>query len=209
MSNLVTSEETFKKTMEGFVKMAKDVFCKDKEHAHMIFFFPKDNDAIPALLFDQVAREVSRENKPGEPLSHVDRSRTFNAIAGVAYSMKAIGYVEIAEGWGLTHGIEDAETPEKALEKYQKTIEEYKFIQNMPMKIEVLTVRGRWRNTMAQAMWKIRRQLEAVWLEPMYKSGPESELDFMPYRVDDISRAGQIDHAIDKVISEEKAGVSS
>ena len=200
------NEEDFKKTSIGMIEMAQKIFDADKEHAHMIFLAPKDRPEMMALLFDQIAKEVAKETKPGEPFSFADRDRTFSAIADVAYKLRAIGYFEIAEGWGLTHSVEpdDPNAVEKVMDQYRKAIKEHQFIQNMPIKEEILTIRGRFLGTMMMHAWKIRRQNEAVWLEPMSKKGAEDS--FMPYKKDEISRAGVIDAAIDKVIEEEKAG---
>lgn len=209
MSNPIKDEEDFKKLSAQMIEMTQKVFCDDKQHSHMIFLIAKDQPGLGVLLFDQVAKQVMRETKRGEPLAHADRDRTFNAIASVAYQTRALGYFEIAEGWGLIHNVshDDPKMGEKMLEQYRKALKEHTFIQNMPIKEEILTIRGRFLGTMMSYLWKIRRQGERVWLEPVFKESPEK--CFMPYRFDEISRAGAIDHAIDRVIEEEKAKVTS
>lgn len=204
----MNTEEEFKQTSRGMVEMAHKVFDDDKMHSHMVFLIPKDRPELLALLFDQVAKEVLKETKPGDPLAFADRDRTFGAVAMLAYQSRALGYFEIAEGWGLpVHHVEkdDPKAADKMLESYQKAIKEHGFIQNMPIKEEYLTIRGRFLGTMMMHVWHIRRQKDAVWLEPVFKDDKPEKM-FSPYHKEDISRAGVIDRAIDKVIEEEKMG---
>jgi hypothetical protein len=198
----IKNEEDFKAVSEQMIEMARNVFHKDKMHSHMIFLISKTMPGLITLLFDQVASQLAQEKKPGEPLSYADRDRVFNSIADFAYDASSVGYFEIAEGWALENNVDkdDPNIAEKVLEQYRKAIKDYKFIQNMPIKLEILTVRGRYRGMMMMDIWKIRRQGEAVWLEPMYK---DSSSKFMPYQKEDISRSGVIDDAVDKVIEEE------
>lgn len=197
----VIDEKTFKEAFEVVSAHAREIFDKDGYHSHMLFFISKDRPEMMALLYDQVVSQVAKETGKGEELSHADRDRVFAAIALVAYQAGAVGYFEIGEGWGLTPSIEPGASPEKVLERYRKAKEEYKFIKNMPIKLEILFVRGRFRDWNGMLSWKIMRQGEAVWLEPLSRDHPE--LEIIPYKKDEISRAGMIDQAINRVLQEE------
>lgn len=197
----VKDEKTFKEAIEAISALARDVFEKDGYHSHMIFFILKDRPELATLLYDQVASEIARDTKKGEELSHADRDRVYATIATLIHQARAVGYFEVGEGWGLAPSTEPGTSPEKVLESYRKAKEKYGFIKDMPVKLEILFVRARFRGLTTMISWKIMRQGKAVWLEPFIQG--KSEIEVIPYKKDEISRAGMIDQAIDRVLQEE------
>lgn len=198
----IKDEQTFKEAFEVISAHARKVFQDDGYHSHMLFFILKDKPELMALLYDQVVSQVAKETGKGEELAHADRDRVFDAISKVAYHAGAVGYFEIGEGWGLAPSIEPGSSPERVLERYRKAKEEYGFIKNMPIKLEILFIRARFRDWSGMLSWKIKRQGEAVWLESLSSEHPE--LEIIPYKKDEISRAGMIDQAIDRILREEE-----
>jgi hypothetical protein len=198
----VMDEKTFKEAFELVSAHAREIFDKDGYHSHMLFFISKDRSELMALLYDQVAFQVAQDVEKGKELSHANRDRVFAAVALVAYQAGAVGYFEIGEGWGLTPSIEPSSSPERTLQRYRDAHKEYEFIKDMPIKLEILFVRGRFRDWSGMLAWKIKRQGEAVWLEPLEADHPE--LKIIPYTKDEISRAGMIDQAVDRVLQEEE-----
>lgn len=199
---MIDTKEKFLQVFDHMKSNCRELFEKDGKHHHMVFLILKDKSEMPVILYDQIAHQIAQETPKGENLAYNDRRLTFMAIGSMAYEFKAIGYFEIGEGWALGYSGEN-KTSEEALSRYRKTLEEYKFIQNVPTRMEILFIKCRFREFGGMITWKIvRRGNEAVWLEPF---APNEE-EISEYKKADEhthSNSSFLDMAVDRVIEEE------
>ncbi len=193
----IKDRESFSGLWDDMKKQAYEIFNKDGYHTHVVFLIT--SKGLMAVLYEQVAQQLFPDKEAQKVHPDDQKEAVFKAVANVAYQVKARGYIEIGEGYGMM-STPDSDT-EKTLEAFRKVKESYGFIKNMPNRVEMLFLRARFREFSAFHNRKIMRRDKEVWLESL---GPEQPEEIQAYQKEDFSRGGMIDHAIDKVIEEEK-----
>lgn len=203
--NAPTSVEEFEAYYEEHKKTVQELFEKDGYHFHGIFLFVKDKP-ITIVAFDSImhqAIEILKQHKPDLDIEsgrydHELKDMTYHAIAGLVSDLGAIGFIEVAEAWGIMPPLEDGvKDPEKASKAHNALLEKHEThtIKDIPGRFELLTVTARFMDKSYTCMWKIGRREKTAWLHDF------QEMNFDDAEAQAYTKQGVLHKAIDAVLA--------
>ena len=174
-------EFDFGSFFRGVADVAQEIFGQAGRHPHIVILVngvDGDEVDVETIHFDAIVDAV--------PIGDLRfRIKTaFGVVADEIVEKKAIGYVEVAEGYAVeASGVQD----------YAKIVEEHGSIEDTPGRLEMLLVTGRLRDVRLSHTWKIKRVGKSA---AVLTDGKEAKLSV------NVGSASVLDKAVSRSLGE-------
>lgn len=158
----ITDLETFEGLYESMKAKILKIFGKDKKLDH-IFLVVKKDGFIEVIDFDKWTSMADGFTGDEDKSKEVIYKTFARGIKGLG----AIGFIEFFEAWTIHAPLEEGGSHERAQEQMAEIRKKYGQIKDVPTRMEVVLINGRFKDTVYMSQWKINRRDDEVWLSPM------------------------------------------
>jgi hypothetical protein len=154
--------EAFDGLYETLKAKVLEIFDEDKKLDHTFLVVKKDG-FVEMIDFDKWVSMA--EGFVGDE----DRSKEviYKTFARGITGLGAIGFIEFFEAWTIRAHMEEGESHEQTQERMAEIRKKYGQIKDVPTRVEVVLINGRFKDTAYMSQWKINRRDDEVWLSPI------------------------------------------
>lgn len=147
----------FEGKFDELAEEARVRFERDGSHDHLIYMLSPLEGKVKT---QEIPFGALIHNMPGGDI-HSRKERAYRAVASMMAKYNCPGYVEVSETWITALKGNN----EEVLRQYNRLIDRYSSIKNVPGREEWLRLCGRYGREVRSRCWKIGRRADQVWLE--------------------------------------------
>lgn len=184
MKNIETKED-FEEFLQGVILAAQHNFEQHPEVMHVVLIPHKNGlETVPFSILESTAVKSF-----GASIYHARRG-VYTYIAAIILKLEAQGYLEVSEAWTMNYSTSSGRDTQKALAAHEKIIDQHGSLEHAPGRLEILFIRGRWKEFSVMHTYKIGRRGKSKYLYDHDERWETSGED---------GRAAVLDRAVDKV----------
>lgn len=154
--------EAFNDLYERMKTNILEIFDKDKRLDHIFLVIKKDG-FVEVIDFEEWTAMADGFTGDQERSKEVIYKTFAQGIKGLG----AVGFIEFFEAWTIHAPVEEGENRERAQEQMAEIRKKYGQIKDIPTRLEVVLINGRFKDTVYMSQWKINRRGDEVWLSSM------------------------------------------